>query len=294
MANNRVSIVIVTHNSLPSLEFCLRALKAGLGGIDHELIFVDNNSRDDSIDVAARYFPEARSILNRRNAGFAAACNAGSKIATGRFLLFLNPDVVVEPEAVGNLVTVLSAVRKVGVVGARMVSPDGGFQPSCRRLPTIYNLRFSRGSILSRLFGRASVYTLGDFAETTEVPAIAGSMMMIRRGLFTMVGGFDERFFMYMEDTDLCARLRSAGCHNLYVPSARAMHDWGRGSNEGRLKRNWYHHCSVWKYFLKHLPNGFSLLILPVMLSLNFLVSSLIPNLQGNKPVGGPERTGEE
>jgi len=112
-------------------------------------------------------------------------------------------------------------------------------------------------------------YTLPDYAEPTDVPAVAATMMMVRRDLFVRMRGFDERFFMYLEDTDLCLRLHRRGFRNCYLPSAGAMHMWACGSTAGRIRRTYYHHEAVWKYFLKHLPNVFSLVILPMLLLLH-------------------------
>jgi GT2 family glycosyltransferase len=138
---------------------------------------------------------------------------------------------------------------------------------------------FSRGSILSSLLGRAASesdrYTLGDFTQTTEVPAVAATLVLIRRDLFDEIGRFDTRFFMYMEDTDLSYRLHLHDRINLFVPSAGGTHHWGAGSREGRVRRLWWHHMSVWKYFLKHIPNGFSVVVLPFLLASNLIVKIL-------------------
>ena len=280
MATDKVSVIIVTCNSLPLLDGCLRALAEAVAAIDHELLVVDNNSTEDPSSVVRRYFPEAMVQVLDKNVGFAAACNRGAREAGGMFLLFLNPDVVLDGGAVGSLLAALKSCRKPGAIAGRMRYADGVFQPTCRRLPTISNIIFSRGSVLSRLFGRNTLYTLPDYEETTPVPAVAATVMLIRRSVFMRFKGFDERFFMYMEDTDLCKRLARLGYVNLFVPTAGAVHDWGRGSDAGRIRRSWLHHGSVWKYFLKHLPNGFSLIVLPLFLALNFICILVIAVLQ--------------
>ncbi len=274
----QVSIIVVTHNSLPALTLCLDSLVEEMLSIPCELIVVDNASEDASRDEVAKRFPRARIIANDSNLGFAAACNLGAKKATTEYLLFLNPDVQIDQDAVGKLQQVLDSRRDAGLVAGRMRFPDGQFQATCRRFPTAGNMLFSRGSVLSRLFGRgeqSSRYTLLDYAETTEVPAVAATMVMMKRKLFEDAGGFDTRFFMYMEDTDLSLRVSQAGYVNFFVPSAGGIHVWGQGSKAGKSSRRWQHHWSVWKYFLKHSPNGFSLIVLPAMLLLNLLLSML-------------------
>ncbi|MEW5993109.1 MAG: glycosyltransferase family 2 protein [Candidatus Zixiibacteriota bacterium] len=272
-----VSVILVTHNSQPVLPDCLTGLKQSFNGYRSEIITVDNGSTDDSINVLRRYFPDAKIVTNQRNTGFGAACNAGAREATGDYLLFLNPDVTVDREAIVELIRTLKGHRDAGIVAGRMRFPNGVFQATCRRLPRLSNLPFSRGSILSRFLSHDSVYTLPDYEDITPVPATSGTMMMIRRELFNSVGGFDARFFMFMEDVDLCLRLNGLGHRHYFVPTAGGVHLWGRGSNAGKFRRNCHHHWAAWKYFRKHYPNVLSFFVLPFMLAANLLLVTLLP-----------------
>ncbi len=274
---NKVSVIIVTHNSRPALDECLSGLKAGLNGNGHEIIGVDNASSDSSQQAVREHFPQARVVANRRNVGFASACNEGARIATGEYLMFLNPDATIDSDAIEQLVVAIKSRDDAGVVVGRMRFPDGSFQATCRKLPRLDNMLFSRGSIFSRLLRNGSHYTLPDYPDTTAVEASAGTMMMIRRELFEKVGGFDRRFFMFMEDVDLCLRLSALGHTNYFVPSAGAVHLWGRGSNVGKLRRNWYHHWAVWKYFRKHRRSLMTYTLLPLVLVVNFVLVTLLP-----------------
>jgi hypothetical protein len=269
VADCQVSIIIVTHNSRPALDSCLEALSDAAGDLDYELVVVDNHSDNDPTEIATRHFPNARMLLQAENRGFGAACNEGAAIASGRHLMFLNPDVIPDRGSLEQLDQILSRGVRLGAVGGRLRFPDGTFQPSCRHFPTVGNLLFSRGSILGRLLGRSERYTLPDFEELTEVPAVAGTMMMLRADLFRRLDGFDRRFFMYMEDTDLCFRLDRRGFSNVFAPGAGGVHAWTSGSDASRISRACWHHSSLWRYFLKHVPNFFSLLILPVLLMLH-------------------------
>jgi len=274
---DKVSIVIVTCNSLPALNDCLVGLKASLNGNGHEIISVDNGSSDDSISVVREHFPSAKVLANGKNLGFAAACNEGARQATGEYLLFLNPDVTVDHDAIERLVDAIRRCPDAGVVTGRMRFPNGAFQATCRKMPRVGNMLFSRGSIFSRLIRNGSAYTLPDYETTTPVPAAAGTMMMVRKELFNSVGGFDRRFFMFMEDVDLCLRLGGLGHTNYFVPSAGGVHLWGHGSKAGKLRRNWYHHWAVWKYFRKHYPNVVTFFVLPFALALNFVLVTILP-----------------
>lgn len=241
------------------------------------MIVVDNGSADETLAHLRQLRPDAKIIENRKNIGFGRACNLAAQSAGGEYLLFLNPDAVLDPLSLDHLVEAHRSRSRVGFVVPRLRFPDGVFQPSCRQLPTINNMIFSRGSVMARFLDRLlpveSRYTLPDFDKVTAVPAIAGTVALIRRDLFLAVKGFDPRFFLYVEDTDLCARLGQSGYEHLYVPLAGAMHQWGRGSAAGQFTRIFRHHMSMWKYFLKHFPNGFSVILLPILLLVNAVVS---------------------
>jgi len=275
----QVSTVIVTHDSAEHLGACLAALREATRGPACELVLVDNASRDRTIEIAHELFPTATVTMNRENAGFAAACNQGASRARGALLLFLNPDVMVDRGAVGALVEVFARRADVGLAAGRVRNPDGSFQATCREFPTVRNLLFSRGSMFRWLLGQDEGarwrYTLPDFADETAVPAVAATIVMARKELFERLGGFDRRFFMYMEDTDLSLRAHAAGFVNLFVPQAGGVHHWGQGSRAGRITRLRRHHVSVWRYFLKHFPNGFSVFVLPLLLAVNLAVAIL-------------------
>ncbi|UCG60924.1 MAG: glycosyltransferase family 2 protein [Candidatus Zixiibacteriota bacterium] len=276
MSKHRVSIIIVTCNSLPALEDSLARLKQLHKNTGFELIVVDNNSSDQSISRVRSYFSAARIMEMNENVGFAAACNQAAWVASGEFLLFHNPDLVLDEGAIERLLGTWQSRDRVGAVTGRMRFPDGSFQATCRQFPSPGNIVFSRGSVFTRLFGNRGKYTLEDFAEVTEVPSVAGTLLAVKKDLFMALGGFDECFFMYMEDTDLCLRLNRAGYINYFVPGAGGVHLWGKGSRGGKLKRNWYHHISFWKYFRKHFPGTASLFIMPLVLGIHLVLASLL------------------
>ena len=275
-SDNKISIIIVAFNSLPALKTCLLHLKEATQGINCELIIVDNNSTDHSPSVAKNIVPHANIVVNRENVGFALACNIGAKQAKGSLLLFVNPDVFVDGNCVKELASFMQGKKRIGLVGGRVRNPDGSFQPTCRNLPTLANVLLSRGSILGKIFRNSNAYTLPDAAGPVEVPAVAGTLFMIRRDIFEIVNRFDTRFFMFMEDTDLCKRLKMLGFTNYFVPAAGAEHEWGKGSNAGKARRNWQHHKSMFKYFVKHRRGLVTYLLLPVMLTSNLLLTSLV------------------
>ncbi len=280
--SDSLSVIIVTCNSEATIVACLQSIGPAAPGLSYEIIIVDNGSTDQTLALVAQTAPTATIIRHQTNLGFAAACNAGAAKATGGFLFFLNPDVVLD---VGSLTALLSAMnryQKVGLATMRLRFADGSFQANCRNYPTVTNLLFSRGSVMGRLLWekispKATVYTLPDYPEVTVVPAVSATAMAVRSELFRIMRGFDPRFFLYMEDTDLSYRAHLHRHQNLFVSEAGASHGWGRGSGGGKVFRAWHHHQSVWRYFLKHQATGFALIVLPAILLVNFFLVSLLP-----------------
>jgi GT2 family glycosyltransferase len=284
-----ISVILVTCNSSRHLRACLRSIRESLdvaaaddcegehGLSRFETLVVDNGSTDDSTAIVGEMMPQALLIRRNVNLGFAAGANIGAERAGGNWLLFVNPDTELDSDAITRLLAVARRCHDGGAFGARMRYPDGRFQPTCRKLPTSWGILFSRGSMVSRLTGDRAAYTLPDYAETTPVPAVAGTVMLMHRTVFFRVGGFDPRFFLFMEDTDICRRLQQLGYVNYFVPEAGAVHYWGQGSRAGRGIRARRQHVSVWRYFRKHHPGGFTMVVLPLLLSVNFLATTMWP-----------------
>ena len=272
----KVSIIIVTHNSLPVLETCLKHLLVAAEKIQHEIIVIDNNSSDNSPSFVKNFYPKAKLHLNRQNKGFASACNIGAELAESALLLFLNPDVFLDQPAITELLADYLRSDRVGSVVGRLRFPDGKFQPTCHQLPTFSNILFSRRGLIGLFSKENSRYTLPDYGKITAVPAAAATLMMISKKLFKQIGRFDERYFMYMEDTDISKRLIMAGFKNYFVPSAGAVHDWGEGSQAGALKRSFYHHLSLYKYFCKHRQDWLARFVFPLPLLVNFILVNLL------------------
>jgi hypothetical protein len=271
----KLSIVVITHNSQAVLRPFVESLSQALGNQVAQLIFVDNNSSDNSIEIVSELLPAALVIRNDDNRGFARAVNQGGKEAKGDWLLLLNPDLILSPDCIANLLDHASRYERLGLATGRISHPDGTFQAVCRHLPSYQNLIFSRGFFLGRWLGRSRHYTLGDFKEDTPVPAIAGTVLLTRRSVWEQLGGFDERFFMFMEDTDLSLRATRLGLTNYYFPTAQATHEWGRGSSISSIRRKQLHHQSMWLYFRKHHSVILAWTIVPLVLLLNLMLSIL-------------------
>jgi len=269
-----LSIIIVNHRADAILPGCLAAIRDSDRLPSCEVIIIDNPAEADS---GASILPVGLTI--RRMAlpgrvGFGAACNAGAAVASGRQLLFLNPDVCVNRSAIAELAETLARYRGAGIVTGRLANANGSFQPTCRPFPTLPNLLFSRGSVLTRIRGKRSpAYSLPDLADTTVVDASAAALLMMPKELFDRLGGFDPGFFLYLEDTDLCLRAHQAGYLTLFVPAAGGVHQWGYSTRHYRFRRIIWHHRSVWRYFRKHHRSAAAGALLAPMLAANCLLS---------------------
>jgi GT2 family glycosyltransferase len=223
----RVSVIVVSFNTREKLRHCLTAL-----GAEHEVIVVDNASSDGSPAMVAADFPHAKLVANTENRGFGAANNQGLAIATGELVLLLNSDAYVAPDTVSRLAEVF-ADPNVVAAGPRLVNPDGSLQGSAARVLGPWAV-FCEQTYLekllpgSRLLSPYWIRPSGD--DTLDVEQVMGACLMMRPG-----ERFDERFFLYCEDTDLCRRLRQRG-RILYVPSLSVVHDLGSSSSQNRWR----------------------------------------------------------
>jgi len=231
----KASVIVVSYNTREILRACLERLFAVTQDIPLEVIVVDNASRDGSADMVETAFPQV--ILQRSdiNLGFAAANNVGFRIATGDTILLLNPDALIEPGAVQRSLAYMAADPRIGMGGGLLLDKEGKWQPSARQFPSLLNeflvlsglaARFPK----SRFFGRFD-RTWDDSQHAVEVDWVPGAFTLIRRSALEAVGYFDERFFLYYEEVDLCRRFREAGWSIWYWPDAVIRH-WGGESSK--------------------------------------------------------------
>jgi len=252
-----ISVAVVAYNSSPWLPGCLTSLQEAGGESRLEVLVVDNASSDGSADLVRRQFPAVKLLANRRNLGYARAVNQAAHRATGRYLLILNPDVVVGPGALEVLRAHLDRDPGVGLVAPRLLNPDGSLQYSCRRHYT-WATYLLRRAPLRYLFPRHSLVRRHlmmdwDHAGIREVDWVLGAAMMLRRDALGPEI-MDERYFLYFEDVDLCLRLQREGWKVVYHPEATMTHEHRRESGRGVLNRRKYQHFRSWvKFQWKHL-----------------------------------------
>lgn len=249
-----VALVVVTHNSQEALKALLTALSGPDASIFAEIVFVDNASSDSTPSLVAKYLPAATLVSNSTNRGFAAAVNQGVRTSVSPYVLLANPDVTFSREDVESLAVFLNSHPNAAAVSPRLVFPDGREQRSVRRFPTHANIWLSRQSplrFIEFLVPESVRYTMSDPAAATPVEAVAATFMLVRRDAFDAVGGMDEGYFLYVEDTDLCKRWHDRGLEVWMNPSVKVLHAWRGGSGIDRTLRD-HHRNGIRRYFRIH------------------------------------------
>jgi GT2 family glycosyltransferase len=252
-----VSVVIVTYNSAAFIGECLRTLEDRTRGVSFETIVVDNASPDGTADIVAREFPGVRLIRRDSNAGLAVAVNEGARLATGDVLVWANPDIRFEEDALTPIVWYLRDHPDVGALGPRLVDPDGSVQLSCRQFPGFRTAIFNRYSLATRLLpwnpvSRAYLMTDFDHATVRDVDWVSGAFMAVPRRVFEELGGLDEGYFLYNEDVDFCQRVHRAGYRVVYFPETQVVHHIGGSSRHAPLRMIVARHRSMWRYYCKY------------------------------------------
>jgi len=228
----RVSAVIVHYRTPGETVLAVRSLEAAAPGV--ETVVVDNASGDSVSTLLAASAPGVRMIVEPQNAGYGAACNRGARETARPYLLFLNSDVTIRPGAVESLVVSLDSDPRAAVAGPRLENPDGSLQPSILRLPTLSRVFFESSGLAHLTGGRLRGHsaTREDHSQPQSVECVKGAALLVRRAAFEEVGGFDEKFFLYAEESDLCARLAARGWKILFEPAARVVHRGGASAGD--------------------------------------------------------------
>jgi GT2 family glycosyltransferase len=224
-----LSIIIVNYNAKFLLEQCLQSLQAAASGISHEIIVLDNHSTDGSREYLQSGLSDVKYVFNDENTGFTKACNQGAKLSTGKYLLFLNPDTLLQADSLARCISFFEKTADAGAVGVRMTNGDGKFlKESKRAFP-------SPATSFFKLFGLAFIFPKSGILagyymphlpekEIHPVDVLSGAFMMVNREVFEKTGGFDETFFMYGEDIDLCRRIQQSGYKNYYLGTVTISH----------------------------------------------------------------------
>jgi GT2 family glycosyltransferase len=230
-----LSIVIVSWNVKELLRNCLDSIRDKISSLSFEVIIIDNASSDSSVEMIREEFSWVTLVVNKENSGFAKANNQGIKMSQGRNILFLNPDTLIVSDAIQRMVARLDADLTLGAIGCRMLDFEGNLQMTCaRNFPTPLN-QFFEIMMLRRLFPKNKLFgnallSYWDHKGHRYIDCFSGACFMVRKDVLNVIGGFDERYFMYAEDIDLCYRIKNTGFKLFYDGSIEILHYSGASS----------------------------------------------------------------
>ena len=255
-----VAAVLVNYNAGDELRRALQSIADQLEENSWEGVVVDNASSDGSDAIANELAPAVRLVRNQSNVGFGRGVNQGIAATTAPLVLVMNPDCALMPGAIAALQHALHAHPSCAIVGPRILDPDGTVQGSARGDPDMLTGLFGRTALLRRMFpgaalSRKNVVT-GDTVDAAVVDWVSGACFLARREALDAVGGFDERYFLYWEDADLCRRLRARRYEIRYVPSATAVHRVGHSSRTAQAASVRAFHASAYRYYATHVAPG--------------------------------------
>lgn len=259
-----LSVILVNYNAGAELRHALGSMVDHLGDLAWEAVVVDNASTDGSAVVADAFAPRVRSIRNTENLGFGRGVNQGARVSAAPLLLIMNPDCRLTAGAVAAMRGVLEDQPTCAVVGPRILDPDGNLQGSARGDPDMLTGLFGRTSSLRGFLPFLPVAhrnvvaeaAIGTGLPSVRVDWVSGACLLVRRTVFDDVGGFDERYFLYWEDADLCRRVRGLGHEIRFTPQAVAVHAVGRSSRTARAASIRAFHASAYLYYTTHVAPG--------------------------------------
>ncbi len=293
-----LSVCIVTYQARDWLHGCLESLYKNNKTSSLEVIVIDNGSTDGIQEMLTLDYPDIQFTANKTNEGYTRPMNRSLGIAQGRYLMQLNPDTVILPEAFDQLISFMDQHPQVGICSPKVLNSDGTFQRQCRRGEPRPLAMLGYFFKLTKLFPKNKAlggYLLEYLDEdaTSEVIAVSGSCMLIRKEVIDEIGYLDEQFFAYQEDTDYCLRARQAGWEVYYYPQAKIIHYGGRGGTRVEPYRSiieW--HRSYWRLYKKHFAKEYFFIInwIYYLFMIAKLIVSLVVNLFRRERYAGPKR----
>ena len=252
-----LAISIVNTNTKDDTLRCLKSLREKSGNLDLEIVVTDNASTDGSVEAIETQFPEVQVIKNSENVGFGRACNQGARMTTAPIIFFLNPDTEIVEGSLEALIESFAAHPNAGIIGSVLLDPDGVTPQQCvRNLPTLRALLYQFTvlrwfGIFKDAFKRYCDVPIG-FERTTPVESVMGASLAILRYVYDQIGGFDEAFFIYYEEVDVCKRTRDAGYEVFIEPASRILHLGGTTARSFRLLMAISRMESLLHYVRKH------------------------------------------
>lgn len=290
----QLSIIIINWNTRQLLASCLHSIQAHVTGLDFDVWVVDNASSDDSIAMLTADFPTTRIIRNVENVGFARANNQAMRQSTGEFVLLLNSDAFLTPDAIESLMAVMRDHPKAGIVGARLLNADGSFQASHTPFPQL-GQEFMMLTTLGRLLHGYYYPSRGPEIERgpQTVDYVQGACLLARRTAFDQVGLLDEGYFMYSEEVDWCYTIIQGGWEVWYQPAAAIIHLGGASSRNRPIGRETDLYRSRVRFFRKHYGAAAATSLIGLILTIAAIkgtvlrLARLLPHNRPGRPIVG-------
>lgn len=251
-----VSIIIINYYSTELLEGCLDSIFKYMNGINSEIIIVDNGSVAGDLENLLSKYSGIKLVMNQSNKGFGAANNQGAELAKGKYLLFLNNDTIIQENSIKKVFDYANSISGENIIGCRLLNADGSIQKSVFDFPTLANV-FTSNFFLYLLFPKSKHFNKYHLMNKginsiTDVEVVTGAFLFITKNIFKKLGGFDERFFFYMDETDLCYRHRQNNGRVIYYPEISVIHLKGKSAKGESWFKNKYQSISTIKFFQKH------------------------------------------
>jgi GT2 family glycosyltransferase len=257
-----VSVIIVTRNTCALTRLAVQSVQDSRDSLAKEIFVVDNGSTDETPSALPAEFPKLKLIRSEMNLGFARACNLAAKKSSGEFLLLLNSDARLAPDALAPAIAWLRANPNCAVAGAQLLNADGSRQNSIANFPTLATELLNK-SLLRRLWPKKFPGKEIEFPEPLEVETVIGAFMLIRKSIWNEFGGLDERFFFFFEETDFCLQARRKNFCVVHLPGIRVWHGQGQTAKQILVGARIEYWRSRYIYFAKN-HCALTRLILPI------------------------------
>lgn len=263
MEQKELSIVVTSYRNAALLRLCLESIRTHVTGIAYEVLVADGETQEETETMMREIFPETAFFPSRENLGLARLFKKAIGSATGRYLLYMNGDIIVTPGSVQLLLAHLKTHPDIGLLGPQLLNFNETFQYSCFRFYKPWTILYRRTFLKDFPFGRRHLdwFLMKDYdhREPKAVDWLMGSVLLTSREALERVGPMDERFFLYMEDVDWCRRFWETGYQVVYFPASKMYHYHGKGSARGGFfgslllnRLTWYHIKSAARYFFKY------------------------------------------
>lgn len=285
----QLSVIILNYNVRYFLELCVLSVQNAIQNLDAEIIVIDNNSQDDSCEMMKKRFPNVKLIENKENSGFPKGNNIGVAEAQGDYICILNPDTVVAEDTFTKVLAFAKEQKDLGIVGVKLIDGTGNFLPECKRGTPTPLVAFTKITglykIFPKTFGKYYAQHLSE-NETGKVEILVGAFMLMKRELYTEIGGFDENCFMYSDDIDLSYMALQKGKSNYYFHETTVIHYKGESTvKDGTYMKRFREAMNF--FYKKHFKVS---LLFSVFMEMGIVFFSFVKRFQGKpKPKLEPE-----